>query len=186
MKYRKIYHIITVLTGLLFLNTCTKDVDFNQIDDLEINPIVESSIIYFNAPASQFYNNGEITVTQDFVLVDIFNNSITLDYLTKAEFTFESTNSINREFQLQMDFVDQNDIIQYSVILSAPPSPTNADIVTEQFVVFEGNALLALKSTVKIEFTITLLSGNPINQNTVGDIQLKSKGLFYFTINNTL
>lgn len=186
MNYRILLHIITVFVGLLFLNACTKDVDFNQADDLELNPVLQSSIIYFDSPASQFYNNAEITVSQDFVLVDIFNNSLTVDYLTKAEFTFESTNSINREFQLQMDFVDRNDNTQYSVILLAPQSPDNTEIVTEQVVVFEDNSLLALKSTVKIVFTITLLSGDPINQNTPGDIQLKSKGLFYFTINNTL
>ena len=186
MNYRIIYQIITVLTGLLLLNACTKDVDFNRIDELELNPIVESSVFYFNAPASQFYNNGEITISQDFVLIDIFNNSFTVDYLTKAEFTFEVTNSIDKEFQLQMDFVDSNDNTQHSIILTALQSPNNTNIVTEQVEVFEGNTLLALKNTVKLVFTITMQSGAPINQNTLGDIQLKSKGLFYFTINNTL
>lgn len=186
MNYKKVYHIMALLMGLFVLSACTKEVDFNQIDELELNPIVESSIIYFDSPASQFYNNGEITVSQDFVLIDIFNNKLTVDYLTKAEFTFESTNSIDREFQLQIDFVDVNDTTQYSVTLLAPQSPNNTDIVTEQVVVFEGNSLQALKSAVKIVFTITLQSGSPINENSIGNIQLKSKGLFYFTINDVL
>jgi len=70
--------------------------------------------------------------------------------------------------------------------LLAPQSPNNTDIVTEQLVVFEGNSLQALKSAVKIVFTITLQSGSPINENSIGNIQLKSKGLFYFTINDVL
>lgn len=186
MNYRILYQTIKVLAGLLFLNSCTKEIDFNQVDELVLNPIVESSIFYFNAPASQFYNNGEINVSQDFVLINIFNNSFTVDYLNRAEFTFEITNSINKEFQLQMDFVDHDDNTQHSIILSALQSPNNTNIVTEQVEVFEGNTLLALKNTVKLVFTITLQSGAPINQNTPGAIQLKSKGLFYFTINNTL
>lgn len=186
MAYRIIYHISAVLTGLFLLNACTKDVDFNQLDELELNPIVESSIFYFNAPASQFYSNGEITVSQDFILIDFFNNSFSVDYLSKAEFIFEVTNSIDKEFQLQMDFVDGNDNTQHSIVLTALQSPNNTNIVTEQLEVFEGDTLLALKNTVKLVFTITLQSGAPISQNTLGDIQLKSKGLFYFTINNTL
>ena len=126
------------------------------------------------------------TLLPRFFLKHIFNNKLTVDYLTKAEFTFESTNSIDREFQLQIDFVDGNDTTQYSVTLLAPQSPNNTDIVTEQVVVFEGNSLQALKSAVKIVFTITLQSGSPINENSIGNIQLKSKGLFYFTINDVM
>ena len=186
MNYRLLYFKITVFIGLIFFNSCTKDVDFDQANDLELYPVIESSVIYFDSDASRFYNNGEITVSQDFVLVDIFNNTLTVDYLEKAEFTFESTNSINREFQLQIDFIDANDNTRYTLVLQAPQSANNAELVTEQIITFEGNSLIALKSTAKIQFTITLQSGPAITETTIGNIQLKSKGTFYFLINPTL
>lgn len=185
MKNLLTYKNLSICLFVLSMS-CTKDVDFNQIDDLEINPVLESSIIYFNAPATNFYNNGEISVSQDFVLLDIFNNKLTVDDLTKAAFTFESINSINRAFQLDIDFIDSNDDTQYSIMLLAPQSINNQDIITEQLVVFEDDDLVALKRTVKLVFTITLQSGEPIDDNTLGDITLKSKGLFYFTIDNFL
>ncbi len=171
---------------LILLSSCTKDVDFGQANDLEITPTLEASIIYFNAPATKFYNNGEISVTQDFVLLDIFNNKFTVDYLTKADFTFETVNTINRTFRLDINFIDINDNLQYAITLIAPQSTNNQALANEQIVVFEGADLQALKRTAKLVFTITLQSGETIDDTTWGDITLKSKGLFYFTINNTL
>jgi hypothetical protein len=166
--------------------SCTKELDFNQVNDFEINPILETSLIYFNAPAVQFYDNGEVLVSQDFVLIDIFNKKFTVDYLIKASLNFETINSINRAFQFDIDFVDINDVTQYSISILVPESINNQELVSEKLVDFEDDNLLALKRTAKLVFTITLQAGKPINETTQGKILLKSKGLFYFDTNNSL
>jgi hypothetical protein len=38
---------------------------------------------------------------------------------------------------------------------------------------------MALKNTTKLVFTLSMFPGVPINENTVGRIQLESKGIFY-------
>ena len=70
-------HFTLILLLNLMLASCTKAIDFSQAEDLEITPILESSLLFFNEPVNRFLNNGnENTVIQDFVLVEVFNEEI--------------------------------------------------------------------------------------------------------------
>ena len=60
------------------------------------------------------------------------------------------------------------------IILSVVPS------------IVEGNKLISLLETEKLRFTLNLQSGTAINNSTPGDIKLKSKGVFFLNIDNTL
>lgn len=164
--------------------SCTKEVDFNQINDLEINPVIESSLFYFDAVAGDFVigGSGEYS-TGDFVIIDIFNNEFVNDNLVKAEFLFETVNSINRAYEVQVDFFDDfNPLPLHTFTFSTAASITNDDLTTQYLEVFEGNALTNLKQTTKLAFTLTMLSGTPINSSTPGKIHLESKGTFYLNI----
>lgn len=174
LKYK-----ILILTLNLMLFACTKSVDFNQINDLEITPAIESSLIFFEEPANRFLDNGnEILIIQDFIIVSLFDNDFIIDNLVKTDFVFETENTINREFDLQIDFFDNSLQSQHSFsITQGPLSNLN---YTE---VFEDDTLDALKNTATIVFTLRLSPGSPsITQSTPGRIKLKSKAVFYFNI----
>ena len=163
--------------------SCTKNVDFNQVNNIQLTPVMESSLVYIDEPASRFLVNGsEITVLQDSVNIDFFNDQFVVDYLEKAEFLFQTTNSINRGFQVQVDMMDNFNQLQHTFSFSSSASPDNSDVVTEHVEVFEGNALTALKNTTKLLFTLTILPGETIDESTIGSIKLKSKGTFYLNI----
>jgi len=165
--------------------SCTKPVDFSQINDLEINPIIETSLVFLDEPVNQFIDNGaELTTVQDFVLIDFLNNEFTQDNLDKAEFTFETTNSIAREFQMQVDFFNESNQQLHSFSVLVEASLNNTNIVSSYVEVFEGSSLNALKATSKLVFTLRMSSGTTINEDTQGRIELKSKATFYFNIKN--
>lgn len=176
------YPIIAI--GIILLPvSCAKDVDFNQANDIQLKPVVESSLVYIDEPANRFLVNGtEITLLQDSVNIDFFNDQFVVDYLEKAEFLFQTTNSINRAFQVQVDMLDDFNQLQHTFSFSSTASPDNSDVVTEHIEVFEGASLTALKNTTKLVFTFTIFPGEPINENTIGRIKLKSKGSFYLNI----
>ncbi|MEM6686856.1 MAG: hypothetical protein AAF617_13815, partial [Bacteroidota bacterium] len=49
---------------LFFFASCVEDVDFEQAEDIAISPVVESSLIFFDFPASQFSEStGEIAIS---------------------------------------------------------------------------------------------------------------------------
>ena len=64
---------ITKLLGLIFLIfSCTSDLDFDQIDDLKLKPVLVANLIYFDIPANAFTKNG---IEQIFInRYDDFNN----------------------------------------------------------------------------------------------------------------
>lgn len=176
--------LLVIVLSFVFITSCTKDVDFNQIDDLVLQPVVASDLIFFNAPATKFYVNGsELSTVKDSVIIDLFNRDFVVENLVKAEFVFEATNSINRAFNVQIDFKDDLNVLRHSFSVSSTASPTNSDILVTHIEVFENATLDALKASNKVVLTVQALSGgSPLNDNTPGRIHLKSKGIFYLKI----
>lgn len=155
--------------------------DFDQINDLELSPILEASLIFIEAAAPDFFVGGiEEATVQDFVGIDTFHDTFVTNNLIKADFVIETLNSINRSYDLKIDFLNELDQLQYSFTVTTPASPTNAEIISQHTEVLEGNSLAALKRTTKIAFTLTMLPGPPINGNTPGKIHSKAKVVAYF------
>lgn len=171
--------VMFVLNSTLI--SCTKEIDFNQVNDIEISPILETSLIFFDATAPDFFIGGsELSVVQDFVLIDVFNSTFINDNLIKTEFVLETINSINRGYSLRIDFLDNSNQLQHSFTTTAPASPSNSDVFSSHTEVFEGASLVALKQTSQLVFTLIMLPGPPINDATLGRIHLESKNVFYF------
>jgi hypothetical protein len=176
------YFLLLILLNFIFVS-CTKAVDFSQADDLEITPTLESSLIFFNEAANGLLNSGnEITKIQDFIIVDLFNNEFIVDNLVKTDLIFETENTINRGFELQVDFFNELQQLQHTFTLRQDASINNNKIESSFVKVFEDATLDALKSTTIIVFKLRMLPGEQIDQNSSGRIDFKSKAVFYFNI----
>lgn len=182
MVKETIKRICLVIFSFILTYSCVEDIDFEQTKDFEITPVLESSLIFFDEPATTFLDSGnQISEVQDFVIVNFFNDKFIVDNLVKAEFKFEIINTINRAFELQVDLFDANEL-QHSFTIFQEASLNNNENFTSYVETFEDTTLQALKRTTVIVFTLKLLPGEPINQNTLGRIQLKSLAAFYFKI----
>jgi len=63
--------ITFICIGVLMLS-CTKPIDFSQVEDLVVSPELEASFVYFNEPASRFLALGaEVFLVQYFLGVNI-------------------------------------------------------------------------------------------------------------------
>ena len=169
--------------------SCIKDTDFNQTDTLAITPILEVNLVNAQEPAASFVDSSgaELPSISDQVIFDVFNSDFSVDNLIKAELVFGITNSINKAFQIKMDFYDSADALQHTFSIDIDNSPTNTPLFTEHIEVFENMNLLALKSTRKLEITITMISnptGVVLTPDSEGSILLVSKGVFYLKISS--
>ncbi|WP_298530498.1 hypothetical protein [uncultured Algibacter sp.] len=179
--------IIYVLYILIIFGSCAKDVDFEQARDYVFTPVIESSLVFFDEPAPSFLDSGvEIEIIQDFVFIEFFDDDFILDNLVKAEFDFETINSINRRFELRVDMLDVANQLQHTFTVIQEASQTGEDVLSSHIETFEDDSLQALKNTSFILFTYRLLPGPTINEDTPGSIQLKSKAVFYFEIEDAL
>jgi len=174
---------------MLIMASCVKDVDFDQAENLNLSPVLETSIVYFNEPANTFFLNElgeEVSEIQDATVIDIFDDDFVIDNLVKAVFTFKINNTVTRRFQTRVDFLNLAEEVQHTFTLNTMASINNESVVTDHIEVFEGNALEALKASNKVVFTVLLppsTDGSIIDQMTIGRVELKSKATFYLNIN---
>ncbi|GGD29552.1 hypothetical protein GCM10011368_34420 [Hyunsoonleella pacifica] len=178
----KLKYLCLILIVLL-LHNCTKPVDFDQASDLVIQPVIESSLIFYTASVGDFFIGGnEEAEADDFVEIDLFNGSFVQDNLVKIEFVFEIENSINRAYELRLEFFDSNDESKGQFNVNTEASPNNQNLISTHTEVFEGDALERIKQSSIIVFTLVMQAGEAINQNSPGEISVQSKGVFHFNI----
>lgn len=186
----KLKHFFTFCVIGMFFSACVSELDFTQGEDFAISPTLDASLIYIEEPASSFLDeNGlEQTIIRDSVNIEIFNDAFTVDNLIKAEFLFEVKNSIHRSYQAQIELLNEGDVQQHHFTFLVDASPTNQEIVVEHLETFENESLQALKQSVKIVITLTLMpssDGSIIDENTPGILKLKSKATFYLLIDTS-
>ncbi len=176
-------YVILFFLLLTLCISCTKDIDFDQAREYQFNPVVESSLVFFNESANAFIDQGaEVEIVQDFIFIDFFNDDFIVDNVEKISFNFETQNSINRRFELQVDLYDEALGLQDSFVVIQEASSDGQNEIASHVEVFEDERLVALKNTHIILFTLRLLPGPNIDETTSGRIELKSKAVFYFEI----
>ena len=167
---------------LLLTVSCSSDLDFDQVNDLQLQPVVVANLSSFDVAANQFVNNGtEQAVSIDTPDVGVFNDSFFRDNLNKADLFFEVNNTINRAFTLRLVFLDAANTPLTTIQMNIPAyaGTPNQTTLTQTF---QGTNLDLLKQTKKIAFVVTLLPGPPLTSTSVGNLKLRSSVTAYFDI----
>ena len=123
--------IISLLITILLLQSCTKDVDFNQLDDANIYASYITTLVYFDVEATNFLDeyNQEIEWTSDVIESKI--SSASQKYLERVEFTVITENSFNRSFEINIVFFDKanNPIYQLKPSIQIEPNSSTKVII---------------------------------------------------------
>lgn len=172
------------MLGILFLAlfsfSCSSDLDFDQVNDLKIRPVIVANLASFDVPANQFVQGGiEQSVAGDLLNFDIFNESFLDKSLNKVDFYFEINNTINRGYNVQLFLLDNNNTILYTIPFDIPAYSGTQNLVTKTEI-FENSKLNLLKKTVKIAFIVSMSPGPILNENSAGSLKLRSSATFYF------
>lgn len=182
MKLLAFNRVLGILMLGLLSFSCSSNLDFNQANDLKLEPVVVANLAYFDVPANQFVTNGvEQTVTIDTPTVDVFNDAFFKDNLARADFFFEINNTINRAYTLDLVYLDKNDQALYSTNFVIPAYAGVQNLVTKTDV-FANAKLDLLKRTTKIAFILKMLPGPILSENSTGSIKLRSSVTAYLVI----
>lgn len=181
---------LLILCIISCFTACVKDVDFEQAENISISPALEVSIIHFEEHVGAFLNDAgvELITVRDSIDIEIFNDPFVVDNLVKADFLFETTNTINRAYKAEIDFYNDLYELQHNFNFGVGASNNNQDIVVEYVEVFEGQDLEALKTTTNLVLTLTLQpssDGSILGEGSPGHLKLRSKASFYFDINTS-
>lgn len=102
------FKISVIFFILITFFSCTKDVDFNQLDDAEINTSYILTLAYFKLYALDLLDSNNNEELSQVEVVQASLADVSQEYLEKVELTFETTNIFNREFNVQVVFFDAN------------------------------------------------------------------------------
>jgi hypothetical protein len=160
--------------------SCSSDLDFEQVNDLQLEPVVVANLASFDIRANQFVIGGvEQLVIGDVTDFTLFNDPDFTNNLRRIDLFFEFTNTINRAFVINLYLLDSNNTRLYTIPFSVPAS-TGAPIVVPKAETFENANLDILKQTKKIAFVVALVPGPPLTSNSAGSLKLRSSGTIYF------
>jgi hypothetical protein len=172
-----------ILTILFLVGTslsCTSDLNFDQAVDLVLEPVYEGNLSYFDVPATAFVSStgAEYQWAYDDQNFDVFRDNYINSYLQRADFYFEITNTIQRAYSLNIVLHDANDNILTTINFQIPAYSGTVNTIT-QTEIFQNARLELLKKTTKMRFFMAMQPGPALDQNSTGNIVLRSSATVY-------
>lgn len=103
------------LVVLFLVQGCTKEVDFDQIDELEIQSKYIAALTYFDLFPSDFLDEeqNEISQIEEFIVTGL--RAENQEYIEKLEFRFQFSNSFSRDFSATVLFFDTAGKVVYQL-----------------------------------------------------------------------
>ncbi|RUT72033.1 hypothetical protein D0817_02935 [Flavobacterium cupreum] len=163
--------------------SCSSDLDFDQVDDLKLEPVFVANVAHFDVPANEFTDDGqEQLIAFDEKEFDVFKKKFFTDNLVKLELDCETENTIARAFTIDLLLLNENGNVLETVTLETPAYSGNANVIKHSTELFEGQRLDLLKQTVKIRFVVKMGAGVPLDENSAGSLKLRSGATAYLVI----
>jgi len=182
MKINFSNRIFRILIAASLFFSCASDLDFNQTKDLRLEPVIVANFAYFDLPVSDFGYGGSGEIAFDAKEFEVFKEQFLKDNLVKADIDFELENTIPRAFTIDIQLLDANGQILEILTFSLPAYSGGTNIVKYPTEVFQNQRLDLLKQTAQVGFVVRMLPGTPLDQNSTGNIKLRSGGTVYFEI----
>jgi hypothetical protein len=166
----------------LFFLSCSSDLDFDQVNDLKLEPIVVANLATFDIPANQFVIGGvEQPLVGDVMDFKVFENVDFTDNLRRTDLYFEFNNTINRAYTINFYLLDANNTKLYTIPFDVPAYSGVPNVVTKTEI-FENTKLVILKKTKKVAFAIAMFPGPPLTDSSLGSLKLRSSATLYFEV----
>lgn len=175
-----IYSKIFIAAFLFF--SCSSDLDFDQVENLKLEPVLVANLAYFDLPANEIIDNGNAQVAADVDGFDVLKNKFANKHLKKAVFNFEIDNTINRAFSVAIVLLNDNEDILDTSTFQIPAYSGGISSIKFPPEVFENQRLEVLKQATKIGFIVRIASGPPLNENSLGNLKLRSSATAYLEI----
>ena len=178
MKKNLTMPFLIVLSFLLVVS-CVKNTDFDQAEDIALTPVVELDLIYFNAEAGEFFDtvtSTPILTLRDTTEIRFLDDGQIQESLRRAEFLFNFTNSIPREFQVDFQFLSEQNDTTYFTQTAVNPGTIQTPVLTEFTETIEGDEIVELTKANKVVVSVTIPSATA---SLEGTLNLQSKTTYY-------
>jgi hypothetical protein len=174
--------LFALICFFCMLLSCVKDTDFDQADDIALTPVVELDLIFFTLKAADFFDS--ITQTPRLTVVDtteirFLDDAGIQENLKRAEFLFSFTNSISRSFEVDFQFLSEQNDTTYTTQTTVNEGSVTIPETTVFTENIEGEEILQLTQANKVVVSVTIPSAD---QTLEGALNLQSKTTYFLEI----
>lgn len=174
---RFLVFLIVILSSI----SCSSELDFDQTDQLKLEPVLVGNLTYFEVKASDFVDNGSGQILVDVQNFTPFKDAFLRDNLRRIELYFEIENKIPRAFSINMVLLDNNKMPVYEIPILVPASNgTTIKVTATDF--FEGQKLESVQQMMQVGFIVQMQPGTPLDANSIGALKLRSSATLYMEI----
>jgi hypothetical protein len=172
--------IFFLLVLCCVLSSCIRDTDFEQADQITLSPEYELDLVYFTVDTPMFEAAGELgdsfKVT-DTTNIRFLDDSFIRESLVRAEVFFRLTNSIPRDFELEVEFMTLANEVQYQFGIPIAAGSVGAPVITEHIEIFETTEeLQALTNSSRVVISVS----SPESVEALeGTLNLQSKSAYF-------
>lgn len=158
---------------LLLTVSCSEEQDFNQVDDLSLQPSLASSLLYFESNEDTMNAAGTGVFFSEVFTFEAFKEKFIADEVVEGTITYQIENTTSKRLGLLIEFLNEADVVLYQEPFAIEPQPTAA---LERQVNFgpNGESLEILRNTAKIRISATN-EGDGSSQSTLTDPKLVFK-----------
>ena len=180
---KKLGYLLGVLLFLASMQSCIEEQNFDQFDDLIIEPTVEGSILYVEAPediinlalAANFYS-------QDFNF-DGFSEAFFSDKVIDGVVTYIVENTTSKELTITVEFVDDTGNVLDTEIFDIDAAPPAVIALREIPYGGAGRSLDIIRNTSGIRVSAENRGDNTSTSSlTDPKVTIKSSGKFRLSV----
>jgi hypothetical protein len=180
MKMKRLLCMALVLP-LLYLSSCTEEIDTDQWDQLRVAPTLTASILYLEStealinasPGNEFYAQ-----TLGF---EPFSEPYLEERLVEGSITYELENTTSKPLSITLEYLDADGNVLDTELFVVPAQPTPI-LVREVNYGTTGKPLSILLNTTEIRVTALNLGDNS-SVSPEPDPKVKFRTAAEFTIN---
>lgn len=186
MKIKKNYVLLCIVCLVVCSISCVKDLDFDQAEDVVLTPVFEVDFVYSRVDTDQFIDldiDPNIVIPEiivnDTLIYDLLSTDFIVENLERIELTFEFMNTIERDFEFTLGFLDDNDVRIgpfYTMTANAGNGEGTTPIITTEVVVLDNATINVLATTAKL---ISAIRVQNLDSSLRGILELRSKGTYF-------
>ncbi|UGU17114.1 hypothetical protein LS482_04400 [Sinomicrobium kalidii] len=172
--------ILYLLFPACMLMSCVKDVDFDQVNEFEMSPVVESSLVYSTLPVPVWDSIPFTLTVSDTARIELFSNSFSVDNLQRAELYFETLSTVSQSLSVEMHLLDDNYTVLDELSFSLPAASEGEEEQASAELVYDEDRVNMLTDVTRVIFYVTIPDFG--NRNEEAYVKLRSRGTFYLYI----
>lgn len=117
--------LFVILIPVLLVSACAEEQDFDQFDDLSVEPTVASSIFYFESDEATINAFGAGGFYDQVFTFEAFNEDFVSERILDGVITYQLENTTSKELAVLIEFLDdgQNVLDSESFVIGEEPAP---------------------------------------------------------------